>query len=395
MNLAWWLVVILAGALIYTLVLLSFERRKASEKNPGKESYYAGLRALVRGDREIAFQRFKQSVMDDSRSIEAYLRIGELLRERGQPQKAFAIHQDLAERGGLDTAETQAIKRAIAEDQIALGNEDEGMRLLSELAEQSDMKAWALRRLHRLHLKREEFEAAYKVRQKLVRLGEALEPRVAALYLTLAGVEASDAGEHRRGRVLLRDALKTYAGSQAAHYYLGELYARDDRAEDAVRAWKAFLEHAPQLAGLIFPRLEKVLFDMGQYSEIAGTYQQVLAADPVNTDALLGLALFSEKKGDDQAALGHLARVLELDPGHLLARQKMVQIYRAAGRADEAWQAAEGFFTWLPAATDAVRCRQCGFESKEPAWYCSRCQHFDTFALGTRKSAAEVTAGVA
>jgi lipopolysaccharide biosynthesis regulator YciM len=193
--------------------------------------------------------------------------------------------------------------------------------------------------------------------------------------------------------VLIRDALKTHAGCQAAHYYLGELYARDDRAEDAVRAWKAFLEHAPHLAGLIFPRLEKVLFDMGQYSEIAGIYQQVLSADPVNTDALLGLALFSEKKGDDHAALGHLARVLEIDPGHLLARQKMVQIYRAAGRADEAWQAAEGFFTWLPAAPEAVRCRQCGFESREPSWYCRRCLHFDTFDLGTRRSAAEVSAG--
>jgi lipopolysaccharide biosynthesis regulator YciM len=395
MTLAWWLVIILAGALTYTLVLLSFERRQAGEKNPSKERYYAGLRALVRGDREIAFQRFKQSVMDDSQNIESYLRIGDLLRERGQVQKAFAIHQDLAERGGLDSEETQAIKRALAEDQIALGNETEGMRLLNELAEHSDQKAWALQRLHRLHLKREDFEAAYKVRQKLARLGEPLEPQIAALYLTLAGVKASDSGEHRRGRVLLRDALKAHGGCQAAHYYLGELYARDGRAEDAVRAWKAFLEHAPQLAGLIFPRLEKVLFEMGQYSEIAGIYQQVLGDDPVNTDALLGLALFSEKKGDDHAALGHLARVLEIDPGHLLARQKMVQIYRAAGRMDEAWQATEGFFTWLPAATEAVRCRQCGYESSEPAWYCRRCQRFDTFTLSARKSAAEVTAGVA
>ena len=121
MTLAWWLVLILASGLISTLVMLSFERRKAAEQDPARQRYYAGLRAMISGDSESAFQRFKESVLEDSQNVDAYLRIGDLLRDRGQAQRALSIHQDLASRGGLSQEESLSIRRAITEDQLALG----------------------------------------------------------------------------------------------------------------------------------------------------------------------------------------------------------------------------------------------------------------------------------
>jgi lipopolysaccharide biosynthesis regulator YciM len=312
------------------------------------------------------------------------------LRDRGQPQKALSIHQDLSMRVGLDREAQNAVRRALAEDQIALGNADEAIRLLTELADDRDSAVWAFQRLHRLYLEREEFDEAFHVRERLVKLGEPREPRRLALYLIMAGVKASGRGEHRRGRVFLRDALKLDAACHAAYYYMGVFYERDGRLEDAVRAWKNFLSHMPSRAALVFPRLEKALFDLGQYAEIAGVYQQVLGADSTNTDALLGLALFAEKKGDDQKAVEHLQHIIEIDPGHLLARQKLIHLYRQMGRSRDAWLAAEGFFTWLPSVGDSFTCLACGYKSKEPLWFCPKCRRFDTFELGARKQAAEV-----
>lgn len=395
MTLAWWLVILLASGLIYTLVLLSFQRRHAAVQNPAREHYYSGLRALLAGEEEVAFQRFRDSVREDSQIVDAYLRIGDLLRRRGQVDKALAIHQDLAQREGMRPEEMVAIRRALASDHLAMGQRDEARRLLLQLIKEPGAQAWAVSILHREHLKDGEFEEAYKRRQELVQLGEPLDPSVAAVYLTLAGCAASDAGEHRRGRVLIRDALKVHASSPCAHLALGELYERDGRKEDAVRALKAFLEHTPELSGLVFPRLEKVLFDMGQYSEIVGIYQQVLAADGLNTDALLGLARYSDKKGDHQAALAYLSRIIEADPGHLLARQLLVQIHRDQGSSEQAWQAAEGYFTWLPAARQDYRCSHCRAQSDAPRWYCPNCHRFLTYDFGVRKRAATVAAETA
>lgn len=390
MTLAWWLVIILASALIGALLVLSFERRKLGEPNAGQERYYAGLRAMLQGDHEIAFQRFKQAVIEDSQNIDAYLRIGDLLRDRGQARKALSIHSDLIQRGGVDRETERAIQCALAEDYIALGTYAEASKLLNELMSDRESEVWAARRLHKLYLEQEQFEEAYKVRDRLVQRGDPGEPHKLALYLVMAGVKSAESGENRRGRIFLRDALKVDPTCRAAHYFMGDFYERDKRLEDAVRAWKHFLEQAPEQAALVFPRLEKVLFEMGQYSEIAGIYQQVLAADPMNTDALVGMALFVEKKGDDQKAIEYLKQVIEIDPGHLLARQKLVQTYRDAGRHQEAWQAADGFFTWLPSMTRGYTCKHCGHHTAGPAWYCPACRRFDTFELGARKQAAEV-----
>lgn len=390
MNLAWWLVIILATCLIYCMILLSFEKRRSAVRNPAREHYYAGLRALLSGEEDLAFKRLRDSVREDSQNVDAYLRIGELLRRRGQTQKAMAIHMDLAQRAGLSADDTAAVRRALAQDQLTLGNRDEARHLLLDLSKHSATEAWAVSRLHRLHLEEGRYEEAYKRRQEMARMGEPLDSKTAAVYLTLAGRSVSDAGEHRKGRVLVRDALKLDPGSAAAHFMLGEIYERDTRPEDAVRAWKAFLEHAPDLAGLVFSRLEKVLFEMGQYSEIAGIYQQVLAKDPVNTDALLGLARFSEKKGDHQSALAHLNRIIEIDPGQLVARQLLVQIHKEQGSPEMAWQAAQGFFTWLPGLKREFECTHCGSKSPLPRWFCPSCYRFRTYDLDLGRTALRV-----
>lgn len=387
MTVSWWLVIILATCLIYCMILLSFEKRRSAVRNPAREHYYAGLRALLAGEEELAFKRLRDSVREDSQNVDAYLRIGELLRRRGQAQKAMAIHMDLAQRAGLSPEDHAAVRRALAQDQLSLGNREEARRLLLDLSKHSATEAWAVSRLHRLHLEEGEYEEAYKRRQEMVRMGEPLDPKTAAVYLTLAGRAASDAGEHRRGRVLVRDALKLDPQSAAAAFTLGEIYERDSRPEDAVRAWKSFLEQAPELAGLVFPHLEKVLFEMGQYSEIAGIYRQVLSRYPDSTDALLGLARFSEKKGDHQSALAHLSRILEIDPGHLVARQLVVQIHKDQGSPEMAWQAAQGFFTWLPGLKREFQCTHCGEKSKTPRWFCPACYRFRTYDLGRQGAA--------
>lgn len=390
MTVSWWLVIILATCLIYCMILLSFEKRRSAVRNPAREHYYAGLRALLAGEEELAFKRLRDSVREDSQNVDAYLRIGELLRRRGQAQKAMAIHMDLAQRGGLSPEDQAAVRKALAQDQLSLGSRDEARRLLLELSKHTSTEAWATSRLHRLHLEAGEFEEAYKRRQEMARMGEPLDPKTAAIYLTLAGRAASEASEHRRGRVLVRDALKLDPHSPAAHLTLGEIYERDGRLEDAVRAWKSFLEHSPELSGLVFPLLEKALFEMGQYSEIAGIYRQVLSRHPGNTDALLGLARFSEKKGDHQAALGYLNNVLETDPGHLVARQLLVQVHRERGQPELAWQAAAGFFTWLPGLRGEFECTHCRERSKTPRWFCPSCFRFRTYELETVGKPARV-----
>jgi lipopolysaccharide biosynthesis regulator YciM len=77
-----------------------------------------------------------------------------------------------------------------------------------------------------------------------------------------------------------------------------------------------------------------------------------------------------------------------------VARQKLVSLYRQAGRTHEAWQAVDGFLTWLPARPGQFACRKCSYQAREPIWFCPQCASFDSFDLGPRRQASEIGAPV-
>ena len=58
----------------------------------------------------------------------------------------------------------------------------------------------------------------------------------------------------------------------------------------------------------------------------AHLYEQVAAADPRNAIAVVGLARVAARRGDSEAARGHLEHALEIDPDEAAARQLLLQL---------------------------------------------------------------------
>jgi thioredoxin-like negative regulator of GroEL len=66
----------------------------------------------------------------------------------------------------------------------------------------------------------------------------------------------------------------------------------------------------------------------------AHLYEQVAAADPRNAIAVVGLARVAVRRGDSEAARGHLEHALEIDPDEAAARRLLLQL--EAGPAEAA-----------------------------------------------------------
>jgi len=58
----------------------------------------------------------------------------------------------------------------------------------------------------------------------------------------------------------------------------------------------------------------------------AHLYEQVAAADPRNAIAVVGLARVAARRGDSEAARGHLEHALEIDPDEAAARRLLLQL---------------------------------------------------------------------
>ena len=69
----------------------------------------------------------------------------------------------------------------------------------------------------------------------------------------------------------------------------------------------------------------------GQLEQAQRLYQDVLAAEPKNTDALLGLAAIAVRQGNSEEASRRYLQVLELEPQNALAQSGLIALL---GRAD-------------------------------------------------------------
>ena len=101
------LLLVLAAYLVY-------ERIISGGKKPESTIYLDALRDLLDGRQEAAFTKLRQVVAEDANNLDAYLRLGRILRENNQPQRALQVHKDLTLRSGLSKPERGAILREIA-----------------------------------------------------------------------------------------------------------------------------------------------------------------------------------------------------------------------------------------------------------------------------------------
>ena len=97
------------------------------------ELYIEALKDLLDNRNESAFTKLRQVVADDSDNIDAYLRLGKILKEHNKPQQALQVHKDLTLRGGLTSDDKSAILKHLFDDYLALENVDMAQAALKEL----------------------------------------------------------------------------------------------------------------------------------------------------------------------------------------------------------------------------------------------------------------------
>ena len=76
-------------------ILVYIFNYKPNKKSRVKDLYAEGLDLLITGKRRAAYQIFKSIIDKDSSNIKAYLRLGQVLREGGNPLQALKIHKGL------------------------------------------------------------------------------------------------------------------------------------------------------------------------------------------------------------------------------------------------------------------------------------------------------------
>ena len=377
------ILIIFAVSFIILLILAFWSRSRRKEAMPSQRAYLEALKALVAGEDKIAFQRFKQVVTEDTNNVDAYLKLGDLFRKKGQLEKALQVHNELTLRYGLSDEVRVEILKSLAEDYIQAKDWDKGGSTLNDILRLDHHNLWAKRRLLTCYEELSSWEEAIRLREELSRDKQEKERNypVLALYKVFQGNELTSKKEYHKARLAYKEALNYDEKCVSAYLYLGEAYIADRRPEDAITYWRKLLETVPQAGYLIFDRLEETLFEIGSYSEMAEIYDRILKDNPKDIKAMQALAVISEKKGRLDEAKDSYKKILEIEPNYLPAQLNLIKIHQETGQPEQAKTALEELSFKLGKIGESFTCSKCGNKSEIPVWKCPTCKEWNSFNI--------------
>jgi lipopolysaccharide biosynthesis regulator YciM len=316
--------ILLLGSLVFYLI---YERYIGQTTKSVSSLYLDALKDLLDGRAVSAFTKLHKVVAEDSSNIDAYLRLGQILRENKKPERALQVHKDLTLRGGLLAADKVAILRQLALDYKDLKNYDMTEAALKELISLQHDDHWAHTILLQIRKEQGKWDEAYDTAAALLKLETDKSKKPLAVFKYRQGEQLFKQKEYHKARIILKEAVGLDPSFAPAYIAIGDSYYDEQRYEDAVNFWNKLIEAVPDQGHRVIERLKKTLFDLGRFGDIVQICEKILQHSPKDREARLTLAEFFQKKGDLEVAEEMLTRAVDDSPDDLETIVKLVQIY--------------------------------------------------------------------
>ncbi len=373
---------LIAATLFLLLIIVFFwSRAERFKKKSSPQKYIEALRALIAGEENLAFTKLREVVLEDTDNVDAYLKLGDLFRKRNRADKALEVHRQLSLRPNLDGPTKFEVQRSLALDYLSLGRKDQGMDLLEELLKEDKESSELAERLLQEYEKSQDWEKAFEIKKQISKIKGEKEDAVLAIYKVWEGNQKAEAGEYHQARLAYKEALHYDETCVPAYIFLGDAYYHDRRLEEAVECWKKLIQVKPEAGYLVFERLEKTMFEIGKYQEMAEIYQGILKENPKDIKTLYALANIYEKKGNIRAAIETLTDLLEIDSDYYPAMKNLMKLYKQNGLADKAFKVTYQLLDSLPNKFETYTCSSCNFSTTEPSWVCPHCRKINSFNI--------------
>lgn len=365
----WWVIFLIFIAFLG--LIFSFEKKKDQASKHISQNYIDGLKAMIEGDEHGAFVKLKQTVSEDSDNIDAYLRLGDLLRKKGQHQKAVQIHRQLLLRKNLDSATIALIWKCLALDFISAKKFNMADEILEKIAKESAHKKWARERILEVLEKSNQWEKAYETGKEIY--GSKEQQSRLAVYKYLAGMEMFKAGEYHKARLDYKESLHHDDKFTQSYIMIAESYLAENRKEEAAEFFKKLCQEVPGEAYQIFYKMEQTMFELGQFSEVESVYRQMLPKSPNDPDILRSLAVIAEKKGDINGAIDALNQVVMAFPDDMAAASRLAGLYIESGQKQKATRLLQNIYEQSPLRKHYYACPYCHAETTKVEMVCPSC----------------------
>lgn len=374
----WLTYALIVGVLAGSALALWLIGRRRGRRALREDSYTHGLELWLAGDLDGAAAAMREAIERDKTAVEPYLQLGNLLRLKGDPRRAAALHRGLTVRSDISAEKRVSIVLALAEDLNDLKLWDEAGEILDALQrrEPGGERYWLAR--FRQRLGSGDADAAARVLKDASRKSDP-EARpvwrdrweLFQLDRSLSASAGNDAGRARR---LLRGVDEKGANAHRRIHAAAEAARVSDDLQAAVSLLTEGLLQRPDAAALMLAPLESCLLESGHFERTIPILEAACAQGEAPVSLSITLALLYEKIGDRERAVRLLeSRVGDkgLTPDAVAPLLRILVNDLPDSDFTRVWRGLS-----LPVRETGWRCGECGCGFERPRWFCPRCRSF-------------------
>lgn len=356
-------------------------RRQSQEtgENALSQGYFKGLNFILNEQADHAVDTFIEALEVNAETLDTHLALGNLLRRKGEVDRAIKVHQNLLARPGLNAHQLHQSQLELARDFIKAGLLDRAECLLRELVETSpEFKNTCLEHLVEIYRDEKEWEKAIHAVNLMVGRRFTKMPQqwgvVQAHFCCELAEEALENSDYLSARRHLKQALGYDRASVRASLVWGGMEYRLGHYREAlkilVRISQQDPDYLPEAVDLICQCYESLGDTKGLYRYL----MQALEDFPSNS-LILKIADKICQRQDDVAAAGFIGKQLKQRPS-IKGLSRLIELHLAhsQGAAQENLQLLKQLVDKLLIAKPAYRCQRCGFTGNHLHWLCPTCK---------------------
>ena len=362
--------------------------RQVQEDSSLPRQYYQGLNYLLNEQPDVAIDSFIEALEVNSETLETHIAIGNLMRRKGEVERAIRIHQNLLARPSLPRLHVTQAHLELAKDFISAGLFDRAERLLLDLIIEAPEKAdVALRLLMDIYQHEREW-------QKAIAIGRRLLPKRSLLKLTQAADKnilvplahfccelaelAIARNDFQEARSQLREAVSFDQNCIRASLLMAQVEYETGNYHKAIRALQRVPEQNRDFVPETLAPLKRCYEKLGQLK----AYHQYLHESlerHFSTALLLTIAEGIQSREGDEAAAQFIGEQLKDRPS-LKGLAKLVELHikSSTGSSRENLTILQLLIEQLLQDKPQYQCQHCGFSGKQLHWLCPSCKQWGT-----------------
>ncbi len=356
------------------------EQRRSEEEQRRHESgfYLRGLHFLLSDEPDRAIEEFIKVVRINSETVEIYLSLGNLFRDRGEVGRAIRIHENIIARPNLPQAFRVNALYALAEDYRQGGFVDRAVEAYRKVLEVESEHEKALLALQNLHENEGRWDNALKALKRLEKVSGQKDPRREAHLRVKMGQEALRQAENSAALDHFQAAIRVFPGCLEAYRLIGEMHLSEGKVKKAIKTFAALKKTRPSHFFLLVDSLREAYDRLDDEAGFEKCLHKASRAPSASSRLLLRWAQYLEEHGRIDEAVEVLRRGLAKHAGSVELTRVLADLLEHRRDGGGAVEAMSACLDHWRSRQHNFQCSRCGFKSHDIYWKCPQCHHWDT-----------------